>query len=177
MDKDGKMPKENTNSAFLVDSVGTIIGSCLGTSTVTSYVESASGVVDGWRTGFAAIVIGLWFLLSVPFAPLVSQIPDLATGPILVIIGTMMCTSIQDFDWGDFEESVPAFITLVMIPFTFNIAYGIIGGTFFWLLVQIFLVPFRLFKRQDPLIKIKLLFASQVSHSKMCVHSAINKRD
>ena len=177
VDKDGKMPKENTNCAFLVDSVGTIIGSCLGTSTVTSYVESASGVVDGGRTGFAAIVIGLWFLLSIPFAPLVSQIPDLATGPILVIIGTMMCTSIQDFDWGDFEESVPAFITLVMIPFTFNIAYGIIGGTFFWLLVQIFLVPFRLFKRQDPLIKIKLLFASQVSHSKMCAHSALNKRD
>ena len=77
VDAQGRIPKGRTNMAFLVDSVGTIIGSCLGTSTVTTYVESASGIVDGGRTGVVALVVGIWFALAVPFAPVISQIPDL----------------------------------------------------------------------------------------------------
>ena len=160
MDAQGRIPKGRTNMAFLVDSVGTIIGSCLGTSTVTTYVESASGIVDGGRTGVVALVVGIWFALAVPFAPVISQIPDLATGPILVIVGASMLTTIEGFDWGssNIEEALPAFITLMLIPLTFNIAYGIIAGTFFWIIIQILLMPVRLVKKEDPFVKFKELF-------------------
>ena len=87
VDENGRMPRGNTNMSFLVDSVGTIIGSCLGTSTVTSYVESAVGVVDGGRTGVVAMVAGLWFALAIPFAPLVSEI----NSPRLALVAGSNC--------------------------------------------------------------------------------------
>ena len=162
VDENGRMPRGNTNMSFLVDSVGTIIGSCLGTSTVTSYVESAVGVVDGGRTGVVAMVAGLWFALAIPFAPLVSEIPDLATAPILVIVGAMMMTCVEGFDWGNPEESLPAFLTLLLIPLTFNIAYGIVAGTFFWFLLQLLLIPKRLIKKEDPFVKLRWLIRNDL---------------
>ena len=144
--------------AFAADAIATIIGSCLGTSTVTTYAESASGVVDGGRTGLTAITVGLWFAIAIPFAPLLSEIPPLASGPILCIVGALMQKHINEIEWGDVEEALPAFATLVLIPYTYNIAYGIIGGTFFWIIMQILLMPVRLIKKEDPLIKFKILF-------------------
>ena len=173
-DKKGNMPKGNTNMAFLADALGTVVGSCLGTSTVTSYVESAAGVVDGGRTGLTAIVVGVWFAISIFFAPLFSEIPYMASSPIIAVVGAMMCTSIQNFNWGDVEESIPAFATLIMIPLTYNIAYGIIAGVCLWLFIQVGLVPFRFFKKVDPFIKFKLLFSDEVSHDVMCSASCAN---
>jgi len=157
-DSKGNLPKGNANMAFAADAIATIIGSCLGTSTVTTYAESASGVVDGGRTGLTAITVGLWFAIAIPFAPLLSEIPPLASGPILCIVGALMQKHINEIEWGDVEEALPAFATLVLIPYTYNIAYGIIGGTFFWIIMQILLMPVRLIKKEDPLIKFKILF-------------------
>ena len=157
-DSKGNLPKGNANMAFAADAIATIIGSCLGTSTVTTYAESASGVVDGGRTGLTAITVGLWFAIAIPFAPLLSEIPPLASGPILCIVGALMQKHITEIEWGDVEEALPAFATLVLIPYTYNIAYGIIGGTFFWIIMQILLMPVRLVKKEDPLIKFKILF-------------------
>ncbi|QDZ23180.1 AzgA purine transporter [Chloropicon primus] len=155
MDRHGNIPKRQANAAFVADSVSTILGSVLGTSTVTTYIESAAGIVDGGRTGVVAIVVGICFSLSIPFAPLLSNIPDLATGPIVVIVGAMMMTSVEGFEWSNVEDGLPAFLTLLLIPLTFNIAYGIIAGTIFWFIIQIFLIPYRLVKKEDPLKRLK----------------------
>jgi len=174
LDENGEIPKGNANMAFLADAIGTVIGSCLGTSTVTSYIESASGIVDGGRTGLTAITVGVCFGLAIPFAPLFQEIPPLASAPILAVVGALMLTSVEDFDWGDPEEALPAFITLILIPLTFNIAYGIIGGAVFWLIIQVGLIPWRMIKKQDPFIKFKVLFSEGNSHQKMCSYSVAN---
>ncbi|QDZ23810.1 adenine/guanine permease AZG1 [Chloropicon primus] len=164
VDKNGNLPKGQANMAYAADSIGTIVGSCMGTSTVTTYIESAAGVVDGGRTGLTAIAVGLWFALAIPFAPVLSEIPPLASGPILCIVGALMMKNISDFDWSDAEEALPAFATLVMIPLTFNIAYGIIAGTMMWIIMQVLLMPWRmLVLKKDPLIKFKLLLLDEVT--------------
>mmetsp|Transcript_32531 Transcript_32531/g.70213 ORF Transcript_32531/g.70213 Transcript_32531/m.70213 type:complete len:597 (-) Transcript_32531:134-1924(-) len=170
-DEKGNLPVGNTNMGYLADSIGTIIGACLGTSTVTSYVESAAGVVDGGRTGLVGITVGVLFGLSTFFAPLISQIPYMASSPILAVVGALMCTSIQDFNWSDVEESVPAFACLIMIPLTYNIAFGIISGVGLWVIIQLILVPYRLARKEDPFVKFKMLFEEELSHDKMCAAS------
>jgi len=157
VDKYGNLPRGNANMAYLSDAVGTIIGSCLGTSTITTFVESSAGVIDGGRTGLTAITVGTWFAFAIPFAPLLGKIPPLASGPILCIVGALMMKNIQGFDWGDIEEALPAFCVLVMIPLTYSISYGIIGGTFLWLIIQTLLIPYRMILKQDPFIKFKML--------------------
>ncbi len=95
----------------------------------------------------------------------------MASSPILAVVGALMCTSIQDFNWSDVEESVPAFACLIMIPLTYNIAFGIISGVGLWVVIQLALGPYRLAKKADPFIKFKLLFADDLSHDKMCAAS------
>jgi len=158
VDKNGNLPKGNANMAYAADAIATIIGSSLGTSTVTTYIESSAGVVDGGKTGLTAVTVGIWFALAIPFAPLLSEIPPLASGPILALVGGMMLQNINGMDWSDLEEALPAFAVLVMIPFTYNIAYGIISGIGLWLIVQFLLIPYRLIKKEDPFVHFKALW-------------------
>jgi AGZA family xanthine/uracil permease-like MFS transporter len=123
---DGSIPR--LNRILLADSAATMIGAVSGTSTVVSYIESASGVTAGGRTGLTAVVVGLLFLATLFFAPLVQAIPAAATAPALILVGAMMIGSLVDIDWADPTVAIPAFLTLISIPLTFSIANGLAFG-------------------------------------------------
>ncbi len=123
---DGSIPR--LNRILVADSVATVVGSIAGTSTVVSYIESASGVEAGGRTGLAAIVTGVLFLLTLFVAPYVQAIPAAATAPALILVGAMMMGSLIEVEWDDPTVAVPAFLTLVTIPLTFSIANGLAFG-------------------------------------------------
>ncbi len=116
------------NRMLVADSVATMVGACAGTSTVTSYVESAAGVEAGGRTGFTAIVTGLLFLLAMFAAPYAQLVPAAATAPALVLVGALMMAPLADIEWTDAEVSIPAFLTMAGIPLTFSIANGLAFG-------------------------------------------------
>ncbi|KAF8071270.1 AZG1 [Scenedesmus sp. PABB004] len=123
----GDMPRSNI--AFLADAFGTTLGGLLGSSALTTYVESASAMREGGRTGFTAIVCSAFFLASIALWPLFSSIPAIATGPILCLIGAMIfMESIMEIEWTDMTDALPAFTTIIAMPFTHNIAYGVIAG-------------------------------------------------
>lgn len=164
-DARGNLPIGQQNMAYLADAVAALCGSMLGVSTVCTYVESTAGVSDGGRTGLAALCTAVCFLLAVPLAPVVSAIPPLATGPILLLVGGLMFSAVKDVDWQDYEESFPAFIAVVAMPFTFNIGYGIIAGVGMWMLMQLLLVPHRLAQKTDPLIRLRSLLADATTGS------------
>lgn len=124
--KDGKIP--GVGKALLADAVGTIFGSLTGTSTVTSYIESAAGVAVGARTGLSNIMVAALFLAAVFFSPVVSVIPGFATAPALILVGALMTQSISKVRWDEFTEAFPAFITMVATPLTFSIATGLSLG-------------------------------------------------
>ncbi|MBP5285525.1 MAG: NCS2 family permease, partial [Kiritimatiellae bacterium] len=124
--KDGKLPR--ISGALCADAIATSVGAVLGTSTTTTYVESASGVMAGGRTGLAAAVSAALFALSVVFAPIFLAIPAFATAPALVIVGYMMLSSCADIDWRDAGEAVPAFLAIAAMPFTYSISDGIMAG-------------------------------------------------
>ena len=126
LDEDGKLPR--VGKALAADSIGTIAGACLGTSTVTTFVESASGVAAGGRTGLTALSTAGMFLLALFFAPLFTLIPAAATAPALVIVGLFMMSPIKQIDFEDYTESIPAFLTIIMMPFSGSIAEGIVFG-------------------------------------------------
>ena len=123
---DGTIPR--LNRILTADSIATIGGSLAGTSTVVSYIESASGVAAGGRTGLTAVVVGLLFLLTLFFAPWVQAIPAAATAPALIIVGSMMIGALADVDWEDPGVAIPAFLTVIAIPLTFSIANGLAFG-------------------------------------------------
>ena len=124
--KDDVIPR--LNRIFISDSIATMVGSLLGTSTVTSYVESAAGVEAGGRTGLTAITTGVLFLVALFFAPYAQYIPSAATAPALIIVGAMMMAPLVEIEWGDPVVAVPAFLTLIGIPLTFSIADGLAFG-------------------------------------------------
>ena len=135
--RDGKL--ERVSKALLADAVATTAGALLGTSTVSSYIESSTGVAQGGRTGLTALTVGALFLLSLFFSPLVASVNAAVplgdgtfihpvTAPALILVGSLMMSSVRRIDWDDVSASIPAFITLVLIPFTFNIADGIAFG-------------------------------------------------
>ena len=126
LDEDGKLPR--VKQALLSDSIATTVGALLGTSTVTSYVESAAGIGEGRRTGLTAITTGFMFLLALFFAPIFTSIPTQATAPVLILVGVMMASSLTKIDFDDFTNAIPAFLTLAMMPFAYSIADGIIFG-------------------------------------------------
>lgn len=126
VDKDGKFP--GIGKAMLVDATGVSLGALLGTSTITAFVESAAGVGAGGRTGLTAVVCGILFLLALFFTPLAGLIPDAATAPALIIVGALMMESVKRIDFDDFTEALPAFLTIVIMPFTYSIANGISVG-------------------------------------------------
>lgn len=116
------------NKMLYADALATMAGAMLGTSTVTSYVESTSGVEAGGRTGLTAIVCGIAFLIALPFAPYAAAVPLAATAPALVLVGALMMAPLHEIAWNKAEDAVPAFLTLVMIPLTFSIANGLAFG-------------------------------------------------
>lgn len=126
IDSNGKFP--NMNKALYVDSVSSVAGAFIGTSSVTAYIESTSGVAVGGRTGLTAVVVGVMFLLVMFFSPLVAMVPPYATAGALIFVGVLMTSSLARVNWDNFTESVPAFITTVMMPFTFSITEGIALG-------------------------------------------------
>lgn len=135
IDKDGNSPQ--IGKAMLVDAFGVSFGALMGTSTVTSYVESAAGIGEGGRTGLTAITTGVLFLLALLLAPLAQLIPDAATAPALIIVGVLMASSVVDIDFKDFTEGFPAFMTFILMPFTYSIANGIAGGIIFYTLLKV----------------------------------------
>ena len=123
---DGSVPR--LNRILLVDSVAMTVGAVAGTSPVTSYIESAAGVAVGGRTGLTSVVVGILFLLTLFFAPLVQAIPAAATAPALILVGGMMMGALAEVDWAEPSESIPGFLTVIMIPLSFSIANGLAFG-------------------------------------------------
>ena len=135
IDKDGNVP--NNNKILFVDSVAAMAGGAGSISSNTSYIESASGVGEGARTGLASIVTGVLFLLTTFLAPLVAVIPYEAATPALVIVGFLMMAQIKDVDWSDYGIGIPAFLTMILMPFTYNISVGIGAGFISHVLVRL----------------------------------------
>ena len=128
-----KMLDENGNihrvkQAFMADSIATTFGAMLGTSTTTTYVESAAGVAQGGRSGLTALVVGCCFVIAMFFSPLFLSIPSAATAPALIIVGLLMAEQIKNVDFDDFSESIPAFVCMIMMPLTYSISNGILIG-------------------------------------------------
>jgi adenine/guanine/hypoxanthine permease len=128
--KENKLPR--ASKALFADSAATVIGSILGTSTTTSYIESSAGVAAGARTGFASVVTAALFLLALFFSPLLSIITAPVTAPALIIVGILMVSSLGKIDWNRFEMAVPAFLTIIAMPLTYSIATGIAIGFIFY---------------------------------------------
>jgi len=122
----GDFPK--SRAAFASDALATMFGSIFGLSPVTSYIESASGVEAGSRTGLTAVFCGFYFFLSIFFAPIIASIPPWATGGALIIVGALMCRSLGEIKWYDPRDSLTAFLTVILMPLTYSIAYGLIAG-------------------------------------------------
>ena len=135
-DKDGNV--DNIQKILLVDSVAAAAGGAAGISSNTSYIESASGVGEGARTGLASIVTGIAFLLTTFLAPLVAIIPYEAATPALIIVGFLMMTQIKNIDWDDLGIAIPAFLTIILMPFTYNISVGIGAGFITHVLIRVF---------------------------------------
>lgn len=132
----GRFPRK-IDKALFADSIATSIGALLGTSNVTTYVESAAGISEGGRTGLTAVVTAVCFLLALFISPIIGIVPSQATAPALIIVGVLMIGAIMKINFDDFTEALPAFFTLVMMPFTYSIANGIASGFIFYTIVKI----------------------------------------
>lgn len=136
LDKEGKLPR--VSKALTADAVGTIFGACMGTSTVTTFVESSAGVAAGGRTGLTSVTTGIMFILALFIAPLFAIIPAAATAPVLVVVGVFMMSAVMEINWHDLTEAVPAFLTIAMMPFAYSIAEGIVFGIVSYTLIKTF---------------------------------------
>jgi AGZA family xanthine/uracil permease-like MFS transporter len=126
LDEDGNLP--DMDEPLMADAVGTTVGGMLGTSTVTTYIESATGVEEGGRTGMTALVVALLFLASLAVVPLAAAVPTYASHLVLVVVGIIMLTNVAEIAWDDLSYAIPAALTIFVMPFTFSIAYGIAAG-------------------------------------------------
>ena len=134
--KDGSI--ENGSKALLADSIATCIGSILGTTNTTSYVESLSGVSVGAKTGFSSVVVGGLFLVSLFFSPLLTVITSAVTAPALIIVGSLMCSSLKEIEWERSEIAIPSFLTILLMPLTYSIGEGIACGFLTYVILMIF---------------------------------------
>ncbi len=134
LDKNGKMP--NMKEALFADAIATTAGAALGTSAVTTYVESAAGVAEGGRTGLTAFTVAILFALSLFFSPIFLMIPSCATAPALILVGLFMLTPILKIDFNDFSESIPAFFSIIMMPLAYSIAEGIVFGVITYVILK-----------------------------------------
>ena len=136
LDEEGKLPK--AGGALMADAVGTVVGACLGTSTVTSYVESSAGVAAGGKTGLASVVTAILFFISLVLAPVFTAIPGFATTPAMLYVGLLMLSSVKKVDFGgDAADTIGAFLAIVMMPLTYSIANGIMFGMLAWVILKI----------------------------------------
>ena len=135
LDKDGKLPK--IKGALLSDALGTTVGAAFGTSTVTTFVESASGVAEGGRTGLTSLVAGILFGLSLLLSPIFLAIPSFATAPALIIVGYLMLTSVTKIDFNDMTEAIPCFIAIIAMPFLYSISEGISMGVISYVVINV----------------------------------------
>ena len=135
LDKEGKLP--NIKGALLSDAVGTTVGAMCGTSTVTTFVESASGVAEGGRTGLTSLVAAILFGLSLLLSPIFLAIPSFATAPALIIVGFLMLTSVTKIDFNDMTEAIPAFIAIIAMPFLYSISEGISMGVISYVIINV----------------------------------------
>ena len=137
LDKDGNLPK--AGRVFMADAIGTTVGACLGTSTVSSFVESSTGVAVGGRTGLTAVTTGVMFLISIVLSPIFLAIPSFATAPALIYVGMLMFSSCRKIDFDkDIADTVSAYISIIMMLLTYSIANGIMFGVLFWVVIKIF---------------------------------------
>ncbi|MBR4222355.1 MAG: NCS2 family permease [Victivallales bacterium] len=157
LDKDGKLPR--IKGALLSDSIATAIGAIFGTSTVTTFVESASGVAEGGRTGLTALTTAFLFLISLLFAPIFLAIPSFATAPALIIVGFYMISGITKIDFNNYLDAIPAYLTILIMPFAYSISEGICAGIITWTILNFF-SPNR--KNINPLMYVlTILFLSK----------------
>jgi adenine/guanine/hypoxanthine permease len=126
IDENGELPR--ANEALMADAIATTAGAVLGTSTVTTFAESAAGVSEGGRTGFTAVIAGVMFLFALLFVPVFEAVPAFATTPALLIVGVLMMSGVTGIRWGDLTEAIPAFVTVFFIPLGFSIAAGLSAG-------------------------------------------------
>ena len=136
LDENGKVP--NIKKALFADAIGTTVGACLGTSTVSTYVESASGVAEGGRTGLTAVSTAFMFFLALFFSPLFGVISSAVTASALVIVGLFMMETVKEIDFSDYTEAIPAFLTIIMMPFAYSIAEGIAFGIISYVVIKLF---------------------------------------
>lgn len=136
LDENGNLPR--AGGALMADAVGTTAGAVLGTSTVTTFVESAVGVEEGGRTGLTAVTVGVLFLLAMFFNPIVMIVPGCATAPALILVGIYMMVDLKDLKYDDWTEFVPAILAMMMMPFTYDIVVGIEFGIISFVLVKLF---------------------------------------
>lgn len=135
LDENGKLPR--VSQALLADAIGTTAGACLGTSTVTTFVESASGVAEGGRTGLTSLTAAAFFFLALFFSPIFGMIPGQATAPALILVGLAMISSVGEINFKDYTEAIPAFLTIVMMPFAYSIAEGIVFGIVSYVILKL----------------------------------------
>jgi len=135
LDKQGRIPR--AKQALFADAIGTTAGAMLGTSTVTTYVESASGVAEGGKTGLTALSVAGLFMIALFFAPIFTMVPGAATAPALVLVGFFMMSPILKINFDDFTEAIPAFLTIIMMPLSYSIAEGIVFGMLSYVLLKV----------------------------------------
>lgn len=161
LDSEGKLPR--IGKALIVDSTSASVGAALGTSTTTSYIESAAGVDAGGRTGLTAVVVALCFMLAIFFAPLAGTVPAFATAPALLYVACLMARSLKDLDWDDLTEFVPAIVTAITMPLTFSIAHGIGVGFIAYAAIKILAGRWRDMQIAVPIIAIAFLFKMMIA--------------
>lgn len=160
LDKDGKMPK--LGRALLADSTATMAGAALGTSTTTSYIESAAGISAGGRTGLTACVVAILFLLALFFAPLAGAVPAFATAPALLFVAVLMMSSLAQIDWDDLTVAAPVVVAALAMPLTFSIANGIAFGFIAWTLIKLLAGRWR--DLNPALVVLSVLFAIKLAY-------------
>ena len=160
--KAGEVP--NMDKAMLADAIATTIGAVCGTSTVTTFVESASGVAEGGRTGMAAMTTAALFLVAMFLSPVAQLVPGCATAAALVYVGVLMIACVREIDWHDVATAVPAFLTMAMMPFTYNISYGIAFGLFAYVLINLFTGKARAIKPGTWVISLLFLAMLLLTH-------------
>ncbi len=141
LDKEGRVPR--VKQALMADAIGTTCGAMLGTSTVTTYVESAAGVSEGGRTGLTSLTVAILFFFALFLSPIFLMIPGAATAPALILVGAMMMTPIKNIDFDDYTESIPVFLTIIMMPLTYSISEGILFGVLSYVILKLLTGKFK----------------------------------
>ncbi len=160
--KSGDVP--NMDRAMMADAIATCVGACCGTSTVTTFVESSSGVAEGGRTGFASLITAALFFIAMFFAPIAELVPSCATAAALIYVGILMMNCVREIEWTKPEVGVPAFMTVSMMPFTYNISYGIAFGLLSYVIISLFTGKAKEIKAATWIITILFLLTFLLTH-------------